>query len=310
MPQFLMRRLLELPVTLLLITIMVFTLIHATPGDPVAIALGVYASPEAIEAMRRDLHLDLPLIQQYSNWVINAFQGDFGKSIHSSESVTQIITERFPISVTIAILSMAFSLAIAIPIGVISGYKRNSKLDYFFTLLSMGGLSIPNFSVALVLIFVFASKLGWIPIIGQGGSIFEEPLQYILPVISLSFIQIAVLSRFLRSSIIEVLSNDFIRTARAKGLRNGQVLKDHALRNALMPLVTVAAVNFAHLLGSTITIEYIFAIPGLGTAMLDAVKTRDFPVVQGITLFVALFFIAANLLADIAYSWIDPRIRL
>ena len=312
---YLLRRLIQVPFVLIVVSIIIFALIHVTPGDPIQIMLGLETSPDAVEALRKQYSLDRPLPEQYIIWLTKALQGDLGQSIRLHQPVTQMIAERFPVSLKLASFSMLFALAIALPAGILSAIRRNTWLDYLSTGISIGGLSIPNFTLALLLIFVFAVKLHWFPITGIGSSTISHKTlwsmfgPYVLPAVALGTQQTAILTRLLRSSMLDVLTQDYIRTAHAKGVSNWSVMVIHALKNALIPLVTVTAIQFGYLVGITITIEFIFAIPGMGFALLNAVINRDFPVIQGFTLIMAMFFILANLLADIIYTLVDPRIK-
>jgi peptide/nickel transport system permease protein len=311
---YLLRRARQLPLVVFVITVVVFGLVRVTPGDPVLIMLGVYASPEAVAAMREEFNLDRSLPVQYLLWLGRVARGDLGISIRTREPVTQMIIARFPTSLTLASAAILLAVLIAAPLGILAAYRRNSWLDHLSMVGAMAGLSMPNFALALLLIYVFAVRLGWVPITGIGlVSVREAPWRaispYILPVVALGVAQTAVLARLLRSSMLEVLSQEYIRVARSKGLGEHVVLVRHALRNALIPVITVIAIQFAYLVGSTITIEFIFAIPGLGSVLINAVVNRDFPVVQGFTLFMAVFFILSNLVADLAYLVVDPRIR-
>ena len=312
---YLLRRLIQIPFVLIVVSIIIFALIHVTPGDPIQIMLGLETSPDAVAALRNQYSLDRPLPEQYIIWLTKALQGNLGQSIRLHQPVTEMIAERFPVSLKLAAVSMFFALLLALPAGILSAIRRNTWLDYLCTGISIGGLSIPNFTLALLLIFVFAVKLHWFPITGIGSAAMGPKTfwgalaPYILPALALGIQQTAILTRLLRSSMLDVLSQDYIRTAQAKGVSNWSVMTIHALKNALIPLVTVTAIQFGYLVGITITIEFIFAIPGMGFALLNAVIYRDFPVIQGFTLIMAIFFIVANLLADIIYTLIDPRIK-
>ncbi len=313
MSAYLLRRLAQIPLVLLVVTLTVFALVHVTPGDPIQIMLGMETSPEAVAALRKQYHLDRPLPEQYARWVAAAARGDLGRSIRQHQPVTEMIAERFPVSLRLAAGAMLFALAIALPAGIFAALRRNTWLDYLLTGVSVGGLAIPNFTWALLLIYVFAVKLEWFPITGAGtapagSSVWEIFAPFVLPAVALGIQQTAILARMLRASMLEVLTQEYIRTAHAKGLAARAVVLRHALKNALIPLVTIAAIQFGYLVGITITIEFIFAIPGMGSALLDAVVNRDVPVIQGFTLLMAVFFILANLVADAAYTLLDPRI--
>jgi peptide/nickel transport system permease protein len=311
---YLLRRLAQIPLVLLVVTLSVFALLHVTPGDPIQIMLGMQTSPEAVAALQKRYHFDRSLPEQYLLWVTAALRGDLGSSIRQSQPVAHMIAERFPVSLRLSLAAMLFALAVAIPAGILSAVRRNSWVDYLLTGLSIGGLSIPNFTLALLLIYAFAVKLEWFPITGigsstrAGGTLWSALGPFVLPAVALGTQQTAIVARLLRSSLLDVLSQDYIRTGYAKGLPGRSVVLIHALRNALIPLVTMTAIQFGYLIGITITIEFIFAIPGMGSALLDAVLYRDVPVIQGFTLFMALVFIVTNLVADLVYTLLDPRI--
>lgn len=310
--RYVLKRLAQVPVVLLVVTITIFAVVRSTPGDPVQIMLGMQTSPDAVEAVRQQFHLDQPLYRQYLLWLGDVIRGDFGRSIRLNQSVTSLLAERFPISFRLALAAMLFAVLASIPLGILSALRRNTWVDYLCTGITLVGFSIPNFALALILIFLFSIKLQLLPITGIGGNtggFWSSMAPYVLPSLALSMLQVAVLTRLLRSSMIDVLSQDYIRTARAKGLLPYQVLMVHALKNALIPFVTMTAIQFGYLIGIQVTIEYTFAIPGMGSAILNAVINRDFPVVQGFTLIIASFFLLANIAADVIYSLLDPRIR-
>ena len=311
---YLLRRLAQLPLSLFFISILIFSLMHIAPGDPVQILADAYTSPRAIEALRHEFQLDRPLHEQYLLWLSRLLRGDLGRSIRTREPVTKMFFDHLAVSLSLTTLAMALALAIGIPVGVISAFKHNTFLDYASMLLAMGGLAIPNFALALMLILVVALRLDLLPISGIGlVSFWREPwaatAPFILPVVALGASQTAILARLLRSCMLEVLAENYITTATAKGLTAYVVLTRHALKNAIIPVITVVAINYVFLLGSTITIERVFAIPGVGSVVIQAVHARDFPVIQGCTLFISLFYVVANLATDVIYAYIDPRIR-
>ena len=311
---YLLRRLAQLPLSLFFISILIFSLMHIAPGDPVQILADAYTSPRAIEALRREFQLDRPLHEQYFLWLSRLLRGDLGRSIRTREPVTKMFFDHLAVSLSLTTLAMAFALAIGIPVGVISAFKHNTLLDYASMLLAMGGLAIPNFALALMLILVVALRLDLLPISGIGlVSFWREPwpatAPFILPVVALGASQTAIIARLLRSCMLEVLAENYITTATAKGLTAYVVLTRHALKNAIIPVITIVAINYVFLLGSTITIERVFAIPGVGSVIIQAVHARDFPVIQGCTLFIGLFYVVANLATDVIYAYIDPRIR-
>lgn len=312
---YLARRLIQVPLVLVIVTLTIFLIVRATPGDPVQIMLGMQTSPEAVAAIRSEFRLDQPVHMQYLLWVGDILKGDLGRSIRLNRPVADLLAERFPVSLRLAAAAMLFAIAVSIPFGIVAALKRNTWIDYVCTGYTVAGFAIPNFALALILIYVFSIKLGWFPITGIGtleaerGGLLAYLRPYVLPAIALGTLQTAVLTRLLRSSMIDVLSQDYIRTAEAKGLQPPTILAVHALKNAMIPFVTMVAIQFGYLIGIQVTIEYIFAIPGMGFAVLSAVVSRDFPVVQGFTLVVAAFFLFANIVADLLYSLLDPRIR-
>ena len=309
------KRLIQAPIILLIVSATIFAITRATPGDPIQIMLGSQTSPDAVAALRAQFRLDEPVYMQYFYWLGDLFRGDFGKSIRLNVPVLDLLAERLPISLALASGALALAFLVSIPLGILAALKRNTWIDYLATGYTLLGFAIPNFALAIVLIYVFAIQLGWFPITGIGsgasadGSVWAMIQPFVLPAIALGTLQTAVFTRLLRSSMIDVLSQDYIRTAHAKGLQPITVLVVHALKNAMIPFVTMAAIQFAYLIGAQVTIEYTFAIPGIGSAILAAVVNRDFPIVQGFVLIIAIFFLLANIVADILYSVIDPRIR-
>ncbi|HMJ27691.1 MAG TPA: ABC transporter permease [Xanthobacteraceae bacterium] len=312
---YLLRRIVQIPLVLVVVSLAIFAITRATPGDPVQIMLGMETSPGAAEAMKKEFNLDRPLPVQYLLWMQQVLQGDFGRSIRLNQPVTTLLRERLPVSLQLAAAAMLIALIVSIPLGIVAALRRGTWIDNVCTGFTVWGFALPNFALALILTYVFSIKLGWLPITGIGSSAsatggwWAHFSPFIVPAIALSIHPIAVLTRLLRSSLIDVLSQDYLRTARAKGLMPSTIIIVHALKNAMIPFVTMAAIQSGHLIGAQVTIEYIFAIPGLGSAMLNAVVNRDFPVVQGVTLVIAMFFIAANIAADVMYSLLDPRIR-
>lgn len=309
------RRLIQVPLVLLVVSLMTFAITRATPGDPVTIMLGMQTSPEAAKAMREEFNLDRSLPEQYGLWIAKVLSGDLGRSMRLNDRVTTLIAERLPISLQLASAGMLFALMVSIPLGVIAALRRNSWIDYLCTGYTVMGFAVPNFGLALILIYVFSIQLDWLPITGIGsseaeaGGFWKHYSPFIIPAVALGSLQTAMLTRLLRSSMIDVLSQDYMRTARAKGLLPANIVIIHALKNAMIPFVTMAAVQFGYMIGVQVTIEYIFAVPGMGSAVLNAVINRDFPVIQGFTLVIAVFFLIMNILADMMYALLDPRIR-
>ncbi len=312
---YLAKRLLQMPLVLVVVTITIFVIIRLTPGDPIQIMLGMQTSPEAVAALRAEFRLDEPWHMQYIYWLGDLLQGDFGRSIRMNTPILQLLAERLPISLSLAFSAMLFAVAVSIPLGLIAALKRNTWIDYLATGYTLFGFAVPNFALAMILIYVFSITLGWFPITGIGSGASTAPglwgaiQPYILPAIALGTLQTAIFTRLLRSSMIDVLNQDYMRTANAKGLKPLTVLLVHGLKNAMIPFVTMLAIQFGYLIGIQVTIEHIFAIPGMGSAILSAVVNRDFPVIQGFVLIIAVFFMLANILADILYGIIDPRIR-
>jgi peptide/nickel transport system permease protein len=307
------KRIVQIPFVLVVVTLTIFLLVRATPGDPVQIMLGMQTSPEAVAAIRKEFRLDEPLHVQYVLWVADLLQGNLGTSIRLNRPVGELLVERFPISFRLASAAIIFALCVSIPLGTLAALYRNTWVDYLCTGYTVAGFSIPNFALAMILIYVFSIKLGWFPITGigsgQDATFLEAVKPYVIPAVALGTLQTAVLTRLLRSSMIDVLSQDYIRSAHAKGLMPGTVVIVHAMKNAMIPFVTMVAIQFGYLIGIQVTIEFIFAVPGMGSAVLNAVINRDFPVVQGFTLVIAAFFLFANIVADMLYAVLDPRIR-
>lgn len=302
---YLIRRLgLLIPVMLGVVTL-VFLLIHFIPGDPVDIMLGDYAMPGAKEELRHQLGLDQPIWIQYGHYMSSLAKGDLGQSLHSHRPVLDEILERFPATAELMLGGMVVALIMAIPLGIISALKPHSWIDNGSMFLSFLGVSIPNFWLGPLLILLFAIQLDWLPVNERGGI---EHL--ILPAITLGTSMAAILSRMLRSSLMDVLGDDFIRTARAKGLSEWRVVGWHALRNALLPTITIVGLQVGALLSGAIITESIFDWPGVGTLLLQGIYTRNYPVVQGAILFIAFVYVIVNVLTDLAYAWADPRVRL
>jgi len=293
------------------VSVLVFGLIHLIKGDPVRLALGTRYSQETYEALRHRNGLDLPLVQQYFDWAGRALTGDLGVSFRSGDPVMSLIGQRLPATLTLAFSAVLLALLIAIPLGTLSALRPRSFVDRTATVISQIGISVPDFWLAIVLILVFAGTLGWLP---TGGYVplTEDPLGWlerlILPVIATGVVSGAVLTRFVRSSVLEAMGADHVRTAQAKGLPGRHVFGWHVLRNALLPLVTVTGVQLAYLLSGVVVVEIVFSWPGLGQLALQAVRDRDYPVLQGAILLFALVFLVINLVVDLLYTRIDPRI--
>jgi len=307
-----LRRLVATIPVLLLVTASVFALIHLTPGDPIDAMMAESVDDSVKRQMRLELGLDQPLYVQYAAWMGRLLRGDLGRSIRNSEPVVQNVGRRILPSLELAGLAMAISLLVATPVGILSAARRNSTVDRVGTTFALFGICMPNFLIALLLIFVFGVTLRWLPISGYVDPL-EEPWEgfrsLALPAITLGLALAAVITRTLRSSMLEALGEDYVRTARAKGLGEGAVIRRHALRNALIPVVTVLGLQLGTLIGGAVITEYVFALPGVGRLVVDAVFARDYPLVQGVVLLIAVGFILSNLIVDLLYGWIDPRIR-
>jgi peptide/nickel transport system permease protein len=308
---YIIRRAIQIPMVLLIISVMIFGLIHLTPGDPVELALPAGASADLAQKIRGQLGLDQPLYLQYVRWLWDIVHFDFGKSIQTGEPVLKMILERIHVTFMLATTATIISIMISL-FGVLAAVKFHQKTDYLLMLFTTFGISIPNFFAGILLIVIFGVFLDILPISG-----FVNPLKdpwgglrhIILPAISLGLIYAALHARMVRNSMLDILNQDYIRTARAKGLSEKFVILQHGLRNALLPVITVIAMNYAYMLGGSIIIEQVFALPGIGRLLIIAVNTRDFPVIQGVLIVVAFLFILINLLADVLYGVIDPRIK-
>src|SRR5579859_6409027 len=312
MGRFIVRRLLATVPVLILVTLGVFLLIHLVPGDPVEAMLGESQDQIATAALRHDLGFDQPLYVQYATWLGRVVQGDFGRSVRTHQTVLEGVGQRIRPSLELAVFAMVIALCVAVPVGILTATHGDSPIDGLGTGFVLFGICMPNFVIALLLIFVFGVTLHWLPI-SSFTDPFDDPVAGIrsltLPAITLGLALSAVITRTLRSSLLETLSEDYVRTARAKGLAEGWVIRRHALKNALIPVVTVLGLQFGGLIGGAVITEYVFALPGVGRLVVDAVFARDYPLVQGVVLLIAVGFIASNLVVDIVYGWLDPRIR-
>jgi ABC-type dipeptide/oligopeptide/nickel transport system permease component len=298
------RFLLTLPAIWLVLTL-VFLLIHIVPGDPVEQMLGEGAAPGQIVELRHNLGLDQPLLQQYGHYLWNIARGDFGQSFKFQAPVRHVIFERYPATLQLAFLALIVCAAIAIPLGVLAAHRRGTNTDRAVGVFTLFGLAVPNFALGPLLMVLFGIELGWLPISGRGG-----PLNYILPAATLGAALAAILTRMVRGAMLEELSSDYVRTARAKGLSTATVLVRHALRNALIPIITILGLQFGTLLAVTIVTETIFSWPGIGRLTVMAISSRDYPLLQGCILVIALSYVLVNLLTDLLYAVIDPRVRL
>lgn len=301
---YLIWRSLQSVLLILLATFVVFLLLHITPGDPATIILGEQATPEQIADLRRSMGLDRPLPEQYLRFLTNAVRGDFGISIRAQRPALEYVLERLPATLQLSAGAFAFALLTGLPIGIVSAVKRLSIWDHSSMFIALLGQSMPVFWLGLMLIVVFAVQLRWLPASGMG-----QPQHLILPAITLGTFLIGLIIRLTRSSMLDVLSQDYIRTARAKGLSEGTVLMRHALKNAFIPVVTVLGLQMGTLLGGAVITETVFAWPGMGMVTVTAIHQRDYPVVQSAVLVSAVLVVLINWFVDVLYHYLDPRIR-
>ena len=313
MARFVLRRVLQSAIVLVGVTLVVFLLLQLVPGDPVRVALGTRFDPQTYEALRERAGLDQPLPVQYVSYLGHALTGDLGVSFRTGQPVSHIVLERLPATLSLAVTAVVFALLVAFPLGIVAAVRSGSAVDHAARVFSQFGVSVPDFWMGIMGILLFAGVLGWLPPSGY-VALTDDPGRWAthvaLPAVTVGLVTASILTRFIRSSVLEVLSADYVRTAEAKGLRNRVVILRHVLRNALIPVVTVVAVQLASLLGGVIVIEVLFAWPGIGRLTFDAVQARDYPVLQGAVLLVAALFLLVNLLVDILYARLDPRITV
>lgn len=321
MTRFLIRRVVQTIPLLIGISILAFLIIRLAPGDPTVVYIDPNKPPPSAEdlaRLRADLGIDDPLPVQYVRWLGNAVQGDLGFSLSGRRPVTDEIGERLPNTALLGFTSLALTVILAIQVGILSAIYRYTVFDYVITVVSFIGLSVPGFVVALFLIQVFAVELGWLPSTGmhdvrenyEGWRAVRDVAEHlVLPTIALSAASIARWARYQRSSLLDVLNQDYIRTARAKGARERRVLRVHALRNALLPMITIGGLSIPQLVSGAFIIEFVFGWPGMGRLAVNAALRRDYPVIMGVTMISAIFIVLGNFLADLAYHWADPRIR-
>ncbi|KAB1087786.1 ABC transporter permease [Neorhizobium galegae] len=332
MASFIIRRLIALIPVMCIALVIVFSLVRLIPGDPAVTLLGPGATKEQIDALRAQLDLDQPVVLQFANYVFGLLKGDLGFSLKSGLPVTGEILTRLPATIELSVLAVIVAIILGIPIGVLSAVRPNSIFDHVTRVVSLVGVSMPAFLLALILQLIFATYLGWLPVSGRMSSFLTaetvtgfaildgiitgnfaaawSAVQHlILPTAVLASFLAATLGRFVRNTMLDVMGEDFIRTARAKGLRRSNVVLNHGLRNSLLPAITVIGLKFAEMLGGAILTETIFAWPGIGRYMFEAIKNRDYPVIQGTTLVFALMFVLTSIIVDLLYGVLDPRIR-
>ncbi|CCM79847.1 ABC transporter permease [Rhizobium mesoamericanum] len=312
MIRYLITRVLSVIPVVGVVTAVVFGLTYLSPGDPAAVLAGDYASPAQIEAIRERLQLDAPVVSRYFLWLKNTLQGDFGASLFSGQPVLNLILARAEPTITLAIAATLVALILAVPLGLLAAQRPGTIVDRVFLLFCVGGMSIPAFLIGYLLIFTFGVRLGWMPVQGFAGmdkGILVMTRHILLPAIMLGFAQTALIGRITRASAIEVFNQDFVRVARAKGLSETSIVIRHCLRLVAVPLVTVVGTSFASMLGGVVITETVFAIPGIGRLLVEAIQRIDIPVIQGVLLISAVIYVVINLLVDLAYLFIDPRIK-
>lgn len=311
MGRYVVKRLLMLVPVLTVVGVVTFLLIHLIPGDPTAVILGTDATPQQVEELRHDMGLDRSLVVQFGEWSLRVLKGDLGKSVFQPQAVTTLIRGALPPTLTLTGVALLVSVLVGVPAGMIAAIRRGGTVDLLVMLVAMAGLSFPSFWLGLNLVFLFSVKLRWFPTGGyQPLSAGLVALKYLfLPGLSLGLVQAALIARMTRSAMLEVLHLDYIRTARAKGLPQRTVIFRHAVRNAFIPVLTVIGTSVGVMLGGAVVIETVFSLPGLGKLVINAVQRRDFPVVQGSILMVATISVLMNLLVDMLYPVLDPRIR-
>ena len=305
MLKYIVKRLLYLIPVILGIVLIVFTIMYLSPGDPAKMILGDRAPQEQVDALRHEMGLDLPFLQQFFNYVKNICRGDFGTSYQLRLPVWDILKTRFPLTLELATLTMLFAVLVGMPVGILSAVKQYSVLDGFSVVFALLMASIPAFWLGLLLMLLFSLNLGWLPSSGYGGIKW-----LILPAVTLGCINCATIMRMTRSSMLEVVRQDFVRTARAKGAGENRVIFRHALKNALIPVITVVGNAFGGCLGGAVVTETVFALPGMGTQIVTAIRQKDNPVVLASVILIAVAFSLVNLVVDILYTYVDPRIRM
>jgi peptide/nickel transport system permease protein len=312
MGAYLIKRFFILLVTLLIVSVVIFAVLVVIPSDPAQIVLGIHATPETLQALRHKMGLDRPVIVQYLTYIKNIMMGDLGRSITYEVSISSLIFTRLQVTVPLAVLSMIFAIFLSIPMGIYSALHRNRVGDYGIMVFSQIGLAVPAFWAGILLILLFAVTLHWFPAGGFHNWLIGpvKALQsLLLPALSLGFVRAAVLTRMTRSSMLEVLGEDYIRTARSKGLSKRRVIYKHAFRNAIIPVITIIGLQAGDLLAGAIIIENVFHLPGIGRLVFEAIGQRDLPVIQGVVLFIATIIVVINFLIDVAYRYLDPRIQ-
>jgi peptide/nickel transport system permease protein len=309
---FTIRRLLSTVMVMTTVAVFIFLLLHLSPGDPAAIIVGDNATPAQIDAVRKQLGLDDPLAVQFVRWLSGVLRGDLGISIFSHEPVNKLIGQRIEPTVSLAATTILLAVAIAVSFGVLAAWKAGTWIDRLVMVLSVVGFSVPVFVVGYLLIYLFSIKLGWLPVQGYAplADGFVPWIRHlVLPSIALGLAYVALIARITRTTMLDVLAEDYMRTARAKGVATGPLLMKHALKNAGVPIVTVIGIGVALLIGGVVITETVFNIPGVGRLVVDAISQRDYPIIQGVTLIFSGVYVVVNLIVDLSYTVIDPRIR-
>ncbi|MBQ6535914.1 MAG: ABC transporter permease [Firmicutes bacterium] len=299
-----LRRILQTIPVLLVITVFVFLMMHLIPGDPVRNLMGIEASQEAVDAERERLGLNDPLPTQYVKFIAGVAHGDLGTSIFTKQPVTQILAEKYPYTIKLALGGTVFAAIFGILIGIICAVKRNTIIDSSLTVVALLAVSTPSFFLALLMMLFFCIQLGILPSVGL-----KTPVHYILPIITLGMQSVGLIARTTRSAMLDVLNQDYIRTSRSRGIPNWVVVYSHALKNAMIPVLTVVGLRFGGLLAGSVLVETVFSVPGIGRLMVDAVLDRDYPVVRGTVLVLATTFVLVNLIVDLLYAAVDPRVK-
>ncbi|KQU50267.1 peptide ABC transporter [Bosea sp. Leaf344] len=309
---FIVRRIITTIPVMAFVALFVFSLLYIAPGDPAAVIAGDQASPADVEKIRQSLGLDRPYLVRFGEWFFRVLQGDLGTSIFTSLPVTQLIGQRIEPTVSLMVLTLILAVAIAVPLGVLAAWKAGTWIDRVVVAFAVFGFSVPVFVVGYLLAYTFALKLDWVPVQGYtplSQGVWPWFKNLILPSITLGFVYIALIARITRASMLDVLQQDYIRTARSKGVAQNSILFVHALKNAAVPIITIIGIGVALLIGGAVVTESVFAIPGLGRLTLDAILRRDYPVIQGVVLIFSFVYVLVNLVIDLIYTLVDPRIR-
>ena len=312
MRRYIARRVATLVATLCFVSVLVFVVIRVLPGDPALVIMGTEGSPEAVARLREAMGLNRPIVVQYADWLWRALNGDLGVSIQYDVPVGRLVLSRLPLTLPLTLMAAGLMVLTALPLGLYAATRHRRLGDYAAMVVSQVGIAVPSFWAGLLLILLFSVRLGWVQsggFEGWSGGLWPGVRSLLLPAVALGLFQAAVLVRATRSSVLDVLREDYVRTARAKGVSETRVLGKHTLRNALIPVVTVAGIQLGQLMAGSIVLESVFALPGLGRLALGAITARDLPVVQGVTLFVASCIVLINFAVDLAYGFLDPRIR-